>query len=216
MLPSLCGPHVIPCQDPLVWLRNKNCWPYNPEIPWDKKQEIKGTVTNLKKKFLLRNPLFGNILYTKGVPGSSDGKESACKAGDLGSILESGICPGEGNGNPLQYYCLENSMDRGAWWVTDQGGSQKVGHDWVANIFILYTKLHLVSENLFFQFLAVKKIFSSDFYPREITSMIPTQRFLFFSVNLHISVNHMLSVGKQILFYFLLHTWLIGFLSDIN
>ena len=50
MLPSLCGPHVIPCQDPLVWLRNKNCWPYNPEIPWDKKQEIKGTVTNLKKK----------------------------------------------------------------------------------------------------------------------------------------------------------------------
>ena len=44
----------------------------------------------------------------------SDGKESACNAGDLGSIPELGRSPGEGNGNPLQYSCLENSMDRGA------------------------------------------------------------------------------------------------------
>ena len=47
--------------------------------------------------------------------GGSDSKESACSAGDLGSIPESGRCPGEGNGNPLQYSCLENPMDRGAW-----------------------------------------------------------------------------------------------------
>ena len=51
-------------------------------------------------------------------PGSSDSKESACKARDLGSILGSGISPGERNGYPLQYSCLENSMDRGAWWAT--------------------------------------------------------------------------------------------------
>ena len=47
----------------------------------------------------------------------SDGKASACNAGDLGLIPGSGRYPGEGNGNPLQYSCLENSMDRGAWWA---------------------------------------------------------------------------------------------------
>ena len=47
--------------------------------------------------------------------GGSDGEESACNAGDLGLIPESGRSLEEGNGNPLQYSCLENSMDRGAW-----------------------------------------------------------------------------------------------------
>ena len=50
----------------------------------------------------------------KGFPGGSDGKASACNEGDPGSIPGSGRSPGEGNGNPLQYSCLENSMDRGA------------------------------------------------------------------------------------------------------
>ena len=54
-------------------------------------------------------------------PGGSDGKESACSAGDLGSIPGSGRSPGEGNGNPLQYSCLENSVDGGAWWATVHG-----------------------------------------------------------------------------------------------
>ena len=49
-----------------------------------------------------------------GFPGSSDGKESACSAEDPGSIPGYGRSPGEGNGNPLQYSCLENSMDREA------------------------------------------------------------------------------------------------------
>ena len=53
-----------------------------------------------------------------GVPGGSDGKESACNAGDLGLIPGLGRSPGEGNGNPLQYSCLGNSMDREAWWAT--------------------------------------------------------------------------------------------------
>ena len=56
-----------------------------------------------------------------GFPGGSDGKASACNAGDLGSIPGSARSPGEGNGNPLQYSCLENSVDGGAWWATVYG-----------------------------------------------------------------------------------------------
>ena len=51
-------------------------------------------------------------------PGGSDGKEFACNTEDQGSILGSGRSPGEGNGNPFQYSCLENSADRGAWQAT--------------------------------------------------------------------------------------------------
>ena len=54
-------------------------------------------------------------------PGDSEAKASACNAGDLGLIPGSGSSPGEGNGNPLQYSCLENPMDRGAWWATVHG-----------------------------------------------------------------------------------------------
>ena len=53
-----------------------------------------------------------------GFPGGSDGKESACNSGAVGLIPGSGRSPGEGNGNPLQYSCLENPMDRGAWRAT--------------------------------------------------------------------------------------------------
>ena len=52
-----------------------------------------------------------------GFPGGLDGKESACNVGDLGSIPGLGRSPGEGHGNPFQYSCLENSVDRGAWWA---------------------------------------------------------------------------------------------------
>ena len=63
--------------------------------------------------------VFGKV--RKKVPSlvaQTTGRECACDAGDLGSILESGRSPGEGNGNPLQYSCLENPMGRGAWWAT--------------------------------------------------------------------------------------------------
>ena len=53
--------------------------------------------------------------------GGSEGKVPACNAGDLCSIPESGWSPGEGNGNPLQYSCLENPMDGGAQWATVHG-----------------------------------------------------------------------------------------------
>ena len=51
-------------------------------------------------------------------PGGSDGKEPTCNVGDPGSIPVSGRSPGEGNGNPFQYPCLENHMDSGACWAT--------------------------------------------------------------------------------------------------
>ena len=54
-------------------------------------------------------------------PGGLEGKETACNAGDLGSIPGLGRSLGEGNGYPLQYSCLENLMDRGAWWATVHG-----------------------------------------------------------------------------------------------
>ena len=61
--------------------------------------------------------IWGGLGNLRGFPDTSDGKESACNVGDLGLIPGSGRSPGERNGNPLQYSCLENSMDRGAWWA---------------------------------------------------------------------------------------------------
>ena len=58
---------------------------------------------------------------TKQFPGGSDNKVSAYNAGDPGSIPGWGRSPGEGNGNPLQYSCPENSMDGGAWWAIVHG-----------------------------------------------------------------------------------------------
>ena len=56
-----------------------------------------------------------------GFPGGSEGKESACNAGDLDSVPGLGRSPGEEHGNPLQYSYLENPMDRGPWWATVHG-----------------------------------------------------------------------------------------------
>ena len=70
-----------------------------------------------------------SMAQTIGFPGSSDGKESACNAGDLGLIPGLERSPGEGNSNPLQYSCLENSMDRGAWWAIHSMESQRVRND---------------------------------------------------------------------------------------
>ena len=71
-------------------------------------------------------------------PCGSDGKESACNVGTLGSIPGSGRSPGEGNGNPLQYSCLGNSMDKRAWQATVHG-VERVRHDWVTNTFFFHS-----------------------------------------------------------------------------
>ena len=77
-----------------------------------------------------------HFVYFFKFPGDSDCKESACGAGDLGLIPESGRPPGEGNSHPLQYSCLENPMDRGAWQATVHG-LQRVRHNWVTNTLFL-------------------------------------------------------------------------------
>ena len=58
------------------------------------------------------------VSYSLNIPGGSDGKESACNTGDLGSIPGLGRSPNRGQGNPLQYFCLENLMGRGACKAT--------------------------------------------------------------------------------------------------
>ena len=69
----------------------------------------------------MENILLMGFKTLKGFPNVSDGKESACNAGNLGLIPGSGRSPGKGNGNPLQYSCLENPINRGALWATLHG-----------------------------------------------------------------------------------------------
>ena len=77
-----------------------------------------------------------------GFPGGSDGKESACNAGDPGSIPGSGRSPGEVNGYPLQYSCLENPMDRGAL----QGSVHGVAKSWTQLRSYTFTFNHLLTN----------------------------------------------------------------------
>ena len=77
----------------------------------------------------------------QGFPHSSVGKESACNAGDPGSIPGLGTCPGEGSGTPLQYSCLENPMDR-AWQATVHGVT-RVGHDLATKLLLLLLLLQV-------------------------------------------------------------------------
>ena len=67
-------------------------------------------------------------LDSLGLLGGSDGKVSSYNAGDPGSIPGLGRSPGEGNGNPLQYSCLKNPMDRGTWWATVHGVAKSRTH----------------------------------------------------------------------------------------
>ena len=81
------------------------------------------TVFLIVIKSILRLDAVGGSLrlskyLTEVFPGGSDGETSACNARDLGPISGWGRSPGEKNGYPLQYSCLENLMDRGAWWAT--------------------------------------------------------------------------------------------------
>ena len=66
------------------------------------------------------------LLCLKGFPGATVVKNPPTNPGDAGFIPESGRCPGVGNGNPLQYPCLENPMDRGAWWAIVHGVAKEL------------------------------------------------------------------------------------------
>ena len=75
----------------------------------------------MKYTTLFSGVLHNDFTLSQDFPGGSDGKASAYNEGDLGSIPESGRSPGEGNGNPLQYYCLEHPVDGGALQATVHG-----------------------------------------------------------------------------------------------
>ena len=79
-------------------------------------------------------------------PGGSDSKESAYHSRDLGLIPGLGRSPRGGNGNPLQYSCLENPMNRGAWWATVHGVAER--HDWPTNTFTHYGHLPSTSTRI--------------------------------------------------------------------
>ena len=72
-----------------------------------------------------------------------------CSAGDLGLIPESRKSPGEGNDNQLQYSCLDNSMDRGAWQFTQSRRLQRIRHEWVTNTFT-FMLAHLITFSAYF------------------------------------------------------------------
>jgi len=92
---------------PWIGRRNLNHWTT---------REVPRLIASYLHIFISRMGVDTDFRCCQGFPGDSVGKELACKAGELGSILGSGRSPGEGNVSPLQYSCLENSMDRGAWW----------------------------------------------------------------------------------------------------
>ena len=77
--------------------------------------------TNRGENATFLPPVLPSCLQVCDFLGGSDGKESVYNAGDPGSIPGWGRTPGEGNGNPLQYSCLENPMDGGTWWATVHG-----------------------------------------------------------------------------------------------
>ena len=76
------------------------------------------TYLDYPSSFAFPNTDMNKVFLPWGFPGSSDGKESVCNAEDSGLIPGLGRSPGGGNVYPLQCSCLENSMDRGAWWAT--------------------------------------------------------------------------------------------------
>ena len=86
-----------------------------------------------------------HLLFHMSFSGGSDSKESPYNVGDLGSIPGLGSFPGGGHGNPFQYSCLENPMDRGAWQAT-VNGIVRAGHDWVTEH--THTLIHTTVFNL--------------------------------------------------------------------
>ena len=93
-------------------------------------------------------PSTGEIFMSIGFPGGSEGKPSACSAGDLGLIPGSGRSAGERNGNLPQYSCLENSTDSGAWEATVHGITKS--HTWLRNFTLCpYTCVHMHMSNVY-------------------------------------------------------------------
>ena len=135
-MPTLCstGRHSLPFK--------ALCYTSTLNIVWNKGQFVPHMQRHAEIRETLENDLTESMAWetartwdfslcrgVSGFPGSSVVKTLPADAGDLGSILGSGRSPGEGNGNPFQYSCLENSIDGGASQLWSMG-SQRVGHDW--------------------------------------------------------------------------------------
>ena len=97
----------------MAWESITRKYQNSPFFPKQRHQDLSGSESQAS-----------GFLELTSFPGGSEDKASACNAGDQGSIPGLGRSPGEGNGNPLQYSCLDNPMDGGAWWATVDGVAQ--------------------------------------------------------------------------------------------
>ena len=113
------GGYPFPCEAPLAITEMAS-----EQIPEKHGQTLLPKSDLLGILIHVTHPSNPSTFWNHNLPGGSDSEESACNAGDLDSILGSGRCPRKGNGYPLQYSCLENSTDRGAWWATVHGVSK--------------------------------------------------------------------------------------------
>ena len=134
MSPSLCKCHPsswnVPCV-PGMLLLTHHCLAEGLPPPSSLSGTFCPSIRQNRRSLIAMFMLLVCFIFsyrTAHCPRSSVSKESACSAGDPGSIPRLGRSPGEGNGNPLWYSCLENPMDRGAWRATVHGVT-RVGHD---------------------------------------------------------------------------------------
>ena len=114
-------------RDRMMWCGNRL------NVEADMRIQLSSVKPDIKEICKNVNPIsLSLIIIFLGFPGGTNGRESACNAGDVGWIPGLGTSPGGGHGNSLQYSCLGNSMDRGAWWATVHGvtKSQTQLSDW--------------------------------------------------------------------------------------
>ena len=115
-----------------TWERNQTIFTIFPRV-------ILTPLLSIRKINHLESLKDVSLVHQQHFPGGSEGKASVYKAGDLGSIPGSGRFPGEGNGNPLQYSCLEKPMDGGSWCRLLSMGLQRLGHDWGISFSFTFT-----------------------------------------------------------------------------
>ena len=110
----------------LTWLQTRGSSDLLPHGFDDLLEEL----PELRETFKFTSP-WKAMIKNKAFPGGSAVKNQVASTGDVGSIPRLGRSPGEGNGNPLQYYCLENPRDGGAWWVTVHGVAELDTTEWL-------------------------------------------------------------------------------------
>ena len=121
----------------------------NPEFP----NTLYPDSPNVDVCFILSRVCVGSLL-SQDFPGGASGKESACNTGDAGSIPGSGRSPEGGHGNPLQYSCLENPMDRGAWWTIVHGVTKSwTLLKWLSMMHTLFSEMFNVADLIHFYFI---------------------------------------------------------------